>query len=147
MMAQLLPLVTMTVNSQGWQQVTASLDHRKCLSVILCFTSLSGWELRLVIGCNYGNQKQRNISGSIFRSQFKYSLTHSPIFLFWEYMFWFHAWLFCWPNSNWIYAIDATWYGWSVEVFVVCLKILESTNIQTLHKCLNEKEGVWGEEM
>lgn len=57
LMAQLLPIVTMTVNSQGWQQVTLRPDHRKCLFVILCSTSLSGWELQLLVGHNYGKIK------------------------------------------------------------------------------------------
>lgn len=69
LMAQLLLVVTVTVNRQGWQQVTASSDHRKCLSVNLCFTSLSGWELLLVTAHKYGNPKQSDNSFSIFRPQ------------------------------------------------------------------------------
>lgn len=37
---------------------TVRSGYRKCLSVILCFTSLSEWELWLLTRHNYGNQNR-----------------------------------------------------------------------------------------
>lgn len=64
-MFQLLPVVTMTVNRQRWQQPPARPDHRKCLCVIFCFTSLSASELCLVMGNNYGNKKRQHFQTSL----------------------------------------------------------------------------------
>ena len=121
-MAQALPLVTMTVNRQGWQQVTAGLDHRKCLYDILCFTSPFGWELPLDTGHYCGNPKHSdNSCGLCFQISIS-SYTH---------------FFFCYRHSRFGFLLG--------KLFVICLSnILDTYSIRKQSQLLWINEGGGG---